>query len=98
MMVVKPSGVEAMWLCRLEVSSKLWGGKDILTSHEALLILLSHRLNSGETSNMEVQSVDLGYHSTIYDSDQAWEAVPVWRVHTSVGEFYVNALSGIIEQ
>ena len=98
MMIVKPSGVAAMWMSRLGVSSQLLGGKPVITAHEALLGLLSHRLNSGETSKMEVSSIDLGYYSNIYDSDQAWQAVPVWRVYTSVGDFYVNAWSGIIEQ
>lgn len=97
-MIVKPSGVAAMWLCRLVVSSQPWGVKDVLTPHEALLSLLSHRLNSGETSKMEVLSIDFGYHGGIHDSDQAWQAPPVWRIYTSVGDFYVNALSGIIEQ
>jgi len=104
-----------MMLGRLEVSSELWsiknllkphetflnllGHKDILTPHEALLSLLSHRLNAGESSNMEVRAVDLGYHSSIYNSDQAWQAWPVWRIRTSVGDFKVNAVSGsIIEQ
>ena len=97
-MVVKPSGVARMWLCQLDISSKPWGGKDVLTPHEALLKLHSHRVNSGETDKMEVLRVDLGYYGSIYDSDQAWEAVPVWRIYTSVGDFKVNALSGIIEQ
>lgn len=98
MMIVKPSGVAAMWLCRLEIGSQRFSGKDILSSQEALLNLLSYRLNSGETSQMEVLKVDLGYHGGIHDSDQAWDAVPVWRIYTSVGDFFVNALSGIIEQ
>lgn len=96
-MVVKPSGVARMWLCQLDISSKR-GVKDVITPHEALLKLHSHRVNSGETSKIEVLRVDLGYYSSIYDSDQAWEAVPVWRIYTSVGDFKVNALSGIIEQ
>lgn len=98
MMIVKPSGVAAMWMCRLDINSQLLGSRTIITAHEALLSLLSHRLNAGESGELEVLSMDAGYHSTIYDADQAWPATLVWRIHTAVGDFYINALSGTLEQ
>jgi len=98
MMIVKPSGVYAMWMCRLDITTQLLAKKTIITAHEALLNLLSYRINAGESSALTIHGVDMGFYDTIYDAEQSWQIPPVWRVRSDAGDYYINALSGIIEQ
>lgn len=98
MIVVKPGGVAAMWMCRLNVSLEAGTAKTSLSATEAVLSLLNYRHNAGDHSEMTVHGADFGYHSPIYDSvDPSWRAVPVWRIATSLGDFYINAHSGVPE-
>lgn len=98
MIVVKPGGVAAMWMCRLNVSYEPGTAKRTLSATEAVLSLLNYRHNAGDHSEMTVFGADFGYHSPIYDSvDPSWRAVPIWRIKTSLGDYYINAHSGVPE-
>jgi len=97
-LVVKSDGVAAMWMLRLRVSFETGSARRILSAAEAVLSLVNHRQNAGDTQALSVEKVDFGFHSPIYDTvDPMWRGVPVWRIHTSRGEFFINAHSGVIE-
>jgi len=97
-LVVNSEGVAAMWMHRLRVAFETGTARRILSAHEAVLSLVNHRLNAGEAGSLVVQKIDFGFHSPIYDTaDPTWRGVPVWRVRTSGGEFFVNAHSGVLE-
>ncbi|MBT9154426.1 MAG: hypothetical protein DDT39_01100 [Firmicutes bacterium] len=97
-LVVKSEGVVAMWMHRLRVSFEVGTARRILSAHEAVLSLVNHRQNAGETGDLAVQKMDFGFHSPIYDTvDPTWRGVPVWRIRTSRGEFFLNAHSGVLE-
>lgn len=97
-MVVKSSGVAHMYLCRLEVDPQFARSKSVVAPHQALLSLLSHQLNTGGVADIEITRLQLGFYSRMHDSDMAFPAVAVWKIGTSVGDFYFNALSGVYEQ
>jgi hypothetical protein len=97
-LVVKSDGVAAMWMHRLRVSFETGSARRILSAAEAVLSLVNHRQNAGDTQALSVEKVDFGFYSPIYDTlDPTWRGVPVWRIHTSRGEFFINAHSGVIE-
>lgn len=97
-LVVKPDGVVAMWMHRLRVSFETGSARRILSAAEAVLSLVNHRQNAGDTQPLTVEKVDFGFYSPIYDTiDPTWRGVPVWRIRTSRGEFFINAHSGVIE-
>ncbi|MBS3873126.1 MAG: two-component system regulatory protein YycI [Firmicutes bacterium] len=97
-MVIKGGEVAAMWMSRLNVALEAGGAKPVLPASGAVLSLLNHRLNRGETGAMEVLEVLFGYHSPIYDAiDPSWRGVPVWRIRTNAGVYFINAHSGVPE-
>jgi len=97
-LVVKPEGIVAMWMYRLRVAFETRTDRRILSAAEAVLSLSNHRQNAGETGGLTVQQVDFGFHSPVYDTvDPTWRGVPVWRILTSRGEFFINAHSGVLE-
>ena len=97
-LVVKSEGIAAMWMHRLSVAFESGTARRILSAYEAVLSLVNHRQNAGEAGALVVQKIDYGFHSPIYDTaDPTWRGVPVWRVRTSRGEFFVNAHSGVLE-
>lgn len=96
--VVKGGEVAAMWMSRLNVALEAGGAKPVLPAGEAVLSLLNHRLNRGETGTLEVLEMQFGYHSPIYDAiDPSWRGVPVWRIRTNDGDYFINAHSGVPE-
>jgi len=96
--VVKGGDVAAMWMSRLNVALEAGGAKAVLPAGEAVLSLLNNRLNRGETGTLEVLEVLFGYHSPIYDAiDPSWRGVPVWRIRTNEGAYFINAHSGVPE-
>ncbi len=63
-----------------------------------MLSLLNHRLNAQVEGQMEIVDIEFGYHSPIYDAvDPSWRGVPVWRIRTKDGVFFINAHSGVLE-
>jgi len=97
-LVVTSEGVVSMSMYRLRVTLETGSARNILSAHEAVLVLANHRQNAGEVGNLVVQAVDFGFHSPIYDTaDPTWRGFPVWRMRTSRGEFFINAHSGVLE-
>lgn len=96
--LVRPSGVAALWKLRLSVISREGAEKRIISAPEALLNMLSHRLNTGQTAPVVVEELELGYYSQVYDTFDSWPVAPVWRVRTDSGDYHINAHSGIIEE
>lgn len=96
--IVPGQEVAAMWMSRLNVAFEAGGAKAVLSAAEAVLSLLNHRLNARVEGQMEIVDIEFGYHSPIYDVvDPSWRGVPVWRIRTKDGVFFINAHSGVLE-
>ncbi len=97
MVLVNPSGVAAAWMSRLQIRATEGDLKAIRSAAEALLSLLSYRLTFGETAQLTILEMELGYYSKLHYTLDPWSAAPVWRIRTDKGDFYLNAHSGVVE-
>ncbi len=59
----------------------------------ALLSLSQYMDKADLNADNTIQDIRLGYYSSVI-SDHGWYLAPVWRIDTTLGVFYVNAVTG----